>query len=67
MLSELREYQPRFNGHLATYLERVRRIANRELNEFDRRKAEGNLEVDIEQLREQIVEDLFASFYREPS
>jgi hypothetical protein len=67
MLPKLTEDQPSFNGHLTTYLERVRRIANRELDEFNRRKAEGNLEVDIEQLRERIVNDLFASFYSEPN
>jgi hypothetical protein len=67
MLPELAEHQPRFNGHLATYLGRVQRIVQREFDEFDRRKAEGRLEDDIKPLRERIVNDLFASFYREPN
>jgi hypothetical protein len=66
MSSELTEKQSRFNGHLATYLKRVENIVNRELNEFDRCKTEEISEDKIEQLRERIVKDLFASFYSEP-
>ncbi len=66
MLPELAEHQPRFNGHLATYLRRVKQIVNRELNQVSNHKEDRTLNVNIENFRSRIIEDLFASFYRDP-
>lgn len=66
MIPELAEHQPRYNGHLATYLERVKEIVDKEIRNLEV-DANRNLEVDIEEVRERIIEDLFASFYRQPS
>ena len=67
MLPELADGQLRFNGYLAPYLKRIQEIVERELEQFDEWIKKGSLEVDVEKLRERIIEDFFASFYRQPS
>lgn len=57
------ENQPRYNGHLETYLQRVKHLFTRELDNFTPSK-QSDISI-IMATRDRIVRALFDSFYRE--